>query len=62
MKFGPNEEWKKVFGPVFVYLNSLTNEGGQDLLWEDAKNQVSHQYIHVEIAVLFVKNQILVQL
>ncbi|KAK4559994.1 hypothetical protein RGQ29_008971 [Quercus rubra] len=43
MKFGPNEEWKKVFGPVFIYLNSLTNEGGQDLLWEDAKNQTINE-------------------
>nr|POF25716.1 rhamnogalacturonate lyase [Quercus suber] len=43
MKFGPNEEWKKVFGPVFIYLNSLTNKGGQDLLWEDAKNQTINE-------------------
>ncbi|XP_010496219.1 PREDICTED: uncharacterized protein LOC104773335 [Camelina sativa] len=28
------EAWKKVLGPVFIYLNS-----GDDLLWEDAKRQ-----------------------
>ncbi|XP_021832185.1 probable rhamnogalacturonate lyase B [Prunus avium] len=41
LKFGPNEPWKKVFGPVFIHLNSLVN-GGDPLkrLWEDAKQQM----------------------
>nr|XP_043638136.1 probable rhamnogalacturonate lyase B [Erigeron canadensis] len=40
MKFGEGEQWKKVFGPVFMYLNSTP--AGQDplMLWEDAKNQM----------------------
>ena len=46
--FGPNEPWKKVYGPVFIYLNSLTTGKGPNLLWEDAKKQVSHQTL-VEI-------------
>ncbi|ESQ53285.1 hypothetical protein EUTSA_v10027081mg [Eutrema salsugineum] len=31
------EPWKKVFGPVFVYLNSATSP---NLLWTDAKRQM----------------------
>ncbi|KAL2457168.1 Rhamnogalacturonate lyase family protein [Abeliophyllum distichum] len=39
-KFGEGEPWKKVFGPVFMYLNSAM-EGDDSLsLWEDAKKQV----------------------
>ncbi|KAF3447273.1 hypothetical protein FNV43_RR12453 [Rhamnella rubrinervis] len=41
MKFESDEEWNKVYGPVFMYLNSLS-DGGDPLqeLWEDAKNQM----------------------
>ncbi|XP_044511799.1 probable rhamnogalacturonate lyase B isoform X2 [Mangifera indica] len=35
--FGPNEPWKKVFGPVFIYLNSAVNGDDPRWLWEDAK-------------------------
>lgn len=38
-KFGPGEAWKKVFGPVLIYVNSATC-GDPRLLWEDAKMQV----------------------
>ncbi|KAK1301050.1 hypothetical protein QJS10_CPB13g00285 [Acorus calamus] len=40
-KFRDGEYWKKVFGPVFLYLNS-DSMGGRDmqLLWEDAKAQM----------------------
>ncbi|KAI4321449.1 hypothetical protein MLD38_034829 [Melastoma candidum] len=41
MKFAANEQWKKVFGPVFVYINSLAGEGDPMSLWEDAKKQSS---------------------
>ncbi|KAJ9545406.1 hypothetical protein OSB04_025113 [Centaurea solstitialis] len=39
-KFGQGEPWKKVFGPVFIYLNSTC---GQDplTLWDDAKRQMT---------------------
>lgn len=39
-KFGQGEPWKKVFGPVFMYVNSVMD--GQDplTLWDDAKQQV----------------------
>ncbi|XP_022136796.1 probable rhamnogalacturonate lyase B isoform X2 [Momordica charantia] len=45
MKFAAREPWKKVFGPVFVYLNSLP-PAAQDsslylTLWEDAKQQLA---------------------
>ncbi|KAL6641955.1 hypothetical protein ACP70R_020136 [Stipagrostis hirtigluma subsp. patula] len=33
------EHWKKVFGPVFIYLNSSPKQGGLGALWEDAKAQ-----------------------
>ncbi|KAI5355780.1 hypothetical protein L3X38_008675 [Prunus dulcis] len=38
----PDEPWKKVFGPVFIYLNSLTSNANEDPspLWEDAKHQM----------------------
>ncbi|XP_038882453.1 probable rhamnogalacturonate lyase B [Benincasa hispida] len=41
MRFGEGEAWKKVFGPVFTYLNSdPTGTGSLGSLWEDAKNQM----------------------
>ncbi|KAG6648678.1 hypothetical protein I3843_07G160200 [Carya illinoinensis] len=43
LKFGPNEPWKKVFGPVFIYLNSLTDGDDPLLLWEDAKQQMIYE-------------------
>lgn len=36
--YASSEPWKKMFGPVFVYLNSPSSS---DLLWTDAKRQVS---------------------
>lgn len=41
LKLQPNEPWKKVFGPVFVYLNTLLDDQDPIWLWEDAKLQVS---------------------
>ncbi|VVA92526.1 unnamed protein product [Arabis nemorensis] len=41
MKVKAGESWKKVFGPVFTYLNSLPDEISDPLsLWQDAKNQM----------------------
>ncbi|KAK8623480.1 hypothetical protein V6N13_118363 [Hibiscus sabdariffa] len=41
LKFGTNEPWKKVFGPIFIYLNSLSDpEDDPRSLWEDAKDQM----------------------
>jgi len=39
-KIRGGESWKKVFGPVYIYLNSAA--GGYDplWLWEDAKIMV----------------------
>ncbi|CAN8294534.1 unnamed protein product [Cochlearia groenlandica] len=39
MKFKEGEAWKKVFGPVFIYLNSFPKEVDPLLLWNQAKNQ-----------------------
>ncbi|XP_071914289.1 uncharacterized protein [Coffea arabica] len=39
-QFRDGEPWKKVYGPVFVYLNSVPESGDPDSLWEDAKQQM----------------------
>lgn len=39
-KFGQGEPWKKVFGPVFIYLNTVAGEEDPLMLWDDAKRQV----------------------
>ncbi|CAN1270661.1 Rhamnogalacturonate lyase [Linum perenne] len=41
--FQANETWKKVYGPVFIYLNSL-DQDQQIPLWEDAKDQLLNQF------------------
>ncbi|KAL6978067.1 rhamnogalacturonan endolyase [Sarracenia purpurea var. burkii] len=38
-KFEQGEAWKKVFGPVFIYLNSVMSGDDPLVLWEDAKIQ-----------------------
>ncbi|KAK2991226.1 hypothetical protein RJ640_001454 [Escallonia rubra] len=38
-KFDMGEPWKKVFGPVFIYLNSVMNGDDPFTLWDDAKQQ-----------------------
>lgn len=40
MKFEDREPWKKVFGPTFVYLNSVSTKKDLQKLWVDAKEQV----------------------
>ncbi|XP_021597858.1 probable rhamnogalacturonate lyase B [Manihot esculenta] len=37
--FQEGEEWRKTFGPFFVYLNSTNNVSNAYNLWEDAKKQ-----------------------
>ena len=43
-KYRNGEAWKKVFGPVFVYLNNVPSEKADRTLWDDAKKQAN--YIH----------------
>lgn len=44
LKLQPNEPWKKVFGPTFVYLNNLLDhEDPLAHLWEDAKFQMNKE-------------------
>lgn len=38
--FTHGETWKKVFGPVFIYLNSVSDKSNVYSLWNDAKQQV----------------------
>lgn len=40
-KFAAGEAWKKVFGPVFMYLNSGMDGDDPLSLWEDAKDQMA---------------------
>lgn len=40
MKFRDGAPWKKVFGPVFIYLNSVASEESPTWLWADAKEEV----------------------
>ena len=41
MKFNEGEPWKKVFGPVSIYLNTLSTNDDKTLsLWNNAKQQV----------------------
>ncbi|KDP41513.1 hypothetical protein JCGZ_15920 [Jatropha curcas] len=39
-RFNPGEYWKKVFGPVFIYVNSAATGHDPLFLWEDAKIQM----------------------
>lgn len=45
MRFRQGEAWKKVFGPVFLYLNSAdpSINGSTTTLWNNAKEQMSEQ-------------------
>ena len=40
MAFKKGEPFKKVYGPVFVYLNSVPRGHDAPALWNDAKRQV----------------------
>ncbi|TVU27112.1 hypothetical protein EJB05_29692 [Eragrostis curvula] len=39
LNLGDGEYWKKVLGPVFIYLNKSPNRGNLRALWDDAKVQ-----------------------
>ncbi|TKY69981.1 Rhamnogalacturonate lyase [Spatholobus suberectus] len=43
MTFGEGETYKKVFGPVFVYLNTAPNKAQFRSLWSDAVEQLSNE-------------------
>ncbi|KDP41510.1 hypothetical protein JCGZ_15917 [Jatropha curcas] len=43
ISFRPNEPWKKVYGPVFVYLNAVPDKNNSLSLWEDAKKQMINE-------------------
>lgn len=40
LKFRDGEPWKMVFGPVFAYLNTVSDDENPLNLWSDAKEQV----------------------
>ncbi|KAI5419354.1 probable rhamnogalacturonate lyase B [Lathyrus oleraceus] len=43
MAFEDGESYKKVFGPVFVYLNTDSSENDNSTLWSDAVQQLSKE-------------------
>ncbi|XP_054808091.1 probable rhamnogalacturonate lyase B isoform X2 [Prosopis cineraria] len=43
MEFREGETYKKVFGPVFVYLNSISSNVSTQTLWRDAVQQMSNE-------------------
>ncbi|KAI4389481.1 hypothetical protein MLD38_001703 [Melastoma candidum] len=43
LKLQPGEPWKKMFGPVFFYVNSAAKGDELKSLWEDAKEQMTSE-------------------
>ncbi|KAL3845377.1 hypothetical protein ACJIZ3_002780 [Penstemon smallii] len=43
LKFQPGEIWKKVLGPVFIYLNSVPEGDNALSLWNNAKEEMEKQ-------------------
>ncbi|XP_022980944.1 probable rhamnogalacturonate lyase B isoform X1 [Cucurbita maxima] len=41
IRFGSNEAWKKVYGPVFIHINSLPEKEDPLGLWQNAKQQMA---------------------
>ncbi|XP_026399503.1 probable rhamnogalacturonate lyase B isoform X1 [Papaver somniferum] len=41
--FGNGEPWKKVYGPVFLYLNSAPPGTNESALWDDANEQLQQE-------------------
>ncbi|RZC68328.1 hypothetical protein C5167_031589 [Papaver somniferum] len=41
--FGNGEPWKKVYGPVFIYLNSAPRGTNESALWDDANEQLQQE-------------------
>ncbi|KAJ8769308.1 hypothetical protein K2173_002512 [Erythroxylum novogranatense] len=42
-RFQEGEAWKKVFGPIFIYLNSMSPHDDYKTFWDDAKSQTSRE-------------------
>ncbi|XVE83036.1 hypothetical protein DITRI_Ditri16bG0054600 [Diplodiscus trichospermus] len=42
-KYKKGEYWKKVFGPVLIYINSASQDDHRKTLWNDAKRQLSEE-------------------
>lgn len=43
VKFEPGEVWKKVLGPVFIYVNSVHDKADALSLWDDAKERMEKE-------------------
>lgn len=49
--FEEGETWRKVFGPVFIYLNATNDVSKAHNLWTDAKRQVPSSFLFVNLAI-----------
>ncbi|KAF9589610.1 hypothetical protein IFM89_026351 [Coptis chinensis] len=56
--FRNGEPWKKVFGPIFIYLNSAPLGSKTQALWEDAENQGYQFWTKSDVNGSFVINNI----
>ena len=55
LQFASGETWKKVFGPVFVYLNSdVKAKENPSLLWQDAKQRVMIFLAHIQFDYIYI--------
>lgn len=52
IKLETGEYWKKVLGPVYVYLNSDTAKTDPSVLWEDAKRKVYIVFANISLMYL----------
>lgn len=51
--FQQGEAWQKVFGPVFIYLNSAPVGTPYPALWQNAQAQVSVQLLPIVMCLQF---------
>lgn len=49
MNFEEGETYKKVFGPIFVYLNSASHKSNKITPWSDAVQRVLNKIIIIYI-------------
>ena len=49
MALKEGEPFKKVYGPVFAYLNSVSSGHDSQALWSDAVQQVLYNEQHLNI-------------
>lgn len=60
-RFECGEPWKKVYGPVFIYLNSTAARDDSLFLWDDAKIKVRGKQLRISfLSILIEKNRLVI--